>query len=189
MSNSALKTGLRKLYKQKRAESHKDNPDAGNDLIRNFPTFIGPSSVVAGYMPIQTEIDSLPLMKELEDKGAKLCLPRINSVTKTINFHAYELDDELEKGEMGLLEPKFNAKIITPNIMLVPLLAFDNDGYRLGYGGGFYDRAIAAASEKGKLITIGLAYSSQKVDKLPVEEHDKKLDFVLTETKSFKFGG
>ncbi|WP_240006364.1 5-formyltetrahydrofolate cyclo-ligase [Pseudaquidulcibacter saccharophilus] len=188
MSQKTLKAGLRKLYKQKRADLHKEMPKAGENLIENFPVFIGSSCVVAGYLPIQNEIDPLPLMRFLEEKGAQLCLPRLNTVTNSINFHEYNFGDELKSGSLGVLEPLFDAKIVRPNIMLVPLLAFDKNGYRLGYGGGYYDKAISVGKEKGKLITIGLGFAGQSIDNIPFEAHDKKLDYVLTDKNCFKFG-
>jgi 5-formyltetrahydrofolate cyclo-ligase len=188
MSQKTLKTGLRKLYKQKRADLNKEQPKAGDALVENFPVFIGSSCVVAGYLPIQNEIDPLPLMRFLEDKGAQLCLPRLNKVTNSLNFHEYNFGDELKSGSLGVYEPMFDAKIVRPTIMLVPLLAFDKNGYRLGYGGGYYDKAIAVAQEKGKLVTIGLGFAEQCIEKIPAEAHDKKLDYVLTNTNCFKFG-
>lgn len=187
MNQESLKYAMRKLAKQKRAGFHKDLPDASFDIVSNFPVPFGENTIVASYIAVQNEIDPTPIMKELSDKGVTLCLPRINKITNSLNFHEYNFGDELIQGSFGIFEPSSTAKLVYPNIMLVPLLAFDNNGFRLGYGGGYYDRAIKAAKSKCELITIGLAYSGQKVETIPVEPHDQALDFVITDKICYDF--
>lgn len=180
------KSQLRKIAKARRYEISQSDNDAANRLFSNFNFPISDNNIVSGFIPIGSEIDPRNLMGEIAKKGAKLCLPRINSETNNIDFHEYDLGDELEIGKMGLKEPFLNKKIIDPDIILVPLLAFDEKLYRLGYGGGYYDRAIAKLRQVKKIITIGIGFDVQKVDNIPVEPHDQKLDFILTEEKLYK---
>ena len=104
---------------------------------------------------------------------------------KDMNFFNWSFDEPLIINSYGIPEP-MNSKILIPDIVLVPLVAFDNKLFRLGYGGGFYDRYIAKIEKKNKLLTIGLAYSFQKISKIPVNKYDKKLNIILTEKGIFR---
>ena len=134
---------------------------------------------IGGYYPINCEIDTLEILKELFKLGHKISLPVIKE-KKQMDFFEWSFDDPLRVGKMGIPEP-FQLKKIYPDVILVPLVAFDEYNYRLGYGGGYYDRYIEKANKTKKILTIGLAFSFQKVNKLSVNDHDKKLDFILTE--------
>lgn len=180
------KAQLRKIAKTHRNEISRSDNDAANILFSNFNFPVSENNIVSGFIPVGSEIDPRNLMGEIAKMGAKLCLPRINSETNNIDFHEYDLGDELEIGKMGLQEPFANKKILDPDIILVPLLAFDEKLYRLGYGGGYYDRAIAKLRQIKKIITIGIGFNGQKVDNIPIEPHDEKLDYILTEKKLYK---
>lgn len=173
------KAELRKIAAQKR--SLITNTDAANSLFQNFPIAFK-DKIVAGFIPIKSELSPLSLMKSLNENGAKLCLPRIEN--NNLCFHEYNFADELINGLFGTQEPKPDSKIVTPDIILTPLLAFDENGNRLGYGGGFYDRAFV---QFPKAIKIGIAYDAQQVSHIPTEDHDIKLDFLITEFKAFCF--
>ena len=134
---------------------------------------------IGGYYPINYEIDSLELIKKLFKIGYKISLP-VTKKNYQMDFFEWSFDDPLRIGELGIPEP-YQYKKIYPDIILVPLVAFDKYNYRLGYGGGYYDRYIQKINKLKKILTIGLAFSSQKVNKLSVNIHDKKLDFILTE--------
>lgn len=180
------KAQLRKIAKARRNEISQSNNDAANILFSNFNFPISENNIVSGFIPIGSEIDPRNLMGEIAKMGAQLCLPRINSDTNNIDFHEYNLGDELEIGKMGLKEPFENKKVLDPDYIIVPLLAFDTKLYRLGYGGGYYDRAIAKLRQVKKIITIGIGFDGQKVDNIPIEPHDQKLDFIITEEKLYK---
>tara|TARA_Y100000590_G_C15343398_1_gene872327 strand:- start:94 stop:627 length:534 start_codon:yes stop_codon:yes gene_type:complete len=134
---------------------------------------------IGGYYPINHEIDSLVILKKLFNLGYKISLPVIKE-NNQMDFFDWSFDNPLRVGKMGIPEP-FQIKKIYPDVILVPLVAFDKYNYRLGYGGGYYDRYIEKINKIKKILTIGLAFSFQKVNKLSVNEHDKKLDFILSE--------
>ena len=134
--------------------------------------------IIGGYYPINHEIDDLKMLKEFEKKKIKISLPIIKKNSKMI-FAQCSLNDPFVINRFGIPEPTSN-KIMIPDILLVPLVAFDKKLNRLGYGGGFYDRAIKLFKSKKKIITIGLAFDFQEVYFLPVSRHDQKLDYIIT---------
>ena len=136
---------------------------------------------VGAYYPINYEIDCLDILKKLEKLGYKISLPAIKKKNE-MDFFEWSFNEPLKIGKMGIPEPHMIKKIY-PDVLIVPLVAFDKFKYRLGYGGGYYDRYIAKISCKKKLFTFGLAFSFQEVNKLPKNIHDKKLDFIFTEKK------
>lgn len=141
-----------------------------------------PGSVVSGFWPIRDEIDPRPLMDALRARGHRLALPAI--VAGELVFRELTRETELVKAGFGTLEPSADAEHLTPSCMLVPLAAFDRRGGRIGYGRGYYDRAIARiAAECGREPdTVGLAFAAQEVDEVPEEPHDRRLGRILTET-------
>ena len=134
---------------------------------------------IGGYYPYNYEIDTLRILKKLEKKDYLISLPRINRNNK-MNFYHWSFKDPLTINIYGIPEP-LSKKKVYPDILLIPLLAFDKNLNRLGYGGGFYDRYISTAQRQKKIIKIGLGFSFQKINKIPTNHHDKKLDFVITE--------
>jgi 5-formyltetrahydrofolate cyclo-ligase len=135
--------------------------------------------IVGGYFPYNKEINIMNILEDLEKKKYSISLPKIKKNSE-MNFFHWSLRDPLITNKFGIPEPISN-KILYPNILLVPLVAFDKNFNRLGYGGGFYDRYIKKIKKVKKVITIGLAYSFQKVKKVPVNKYDIKLDYILTE--------
>ena len=136
-------------------------------------------NTIGAYYPINYEIDCLEILKKIEKIGYSICLP----VTKKkfeMDFFKWSFNDPLKIGNMGVPEPHKNKKMY-PDLLIVPLLAFDKFKYRLGYGGGYYDRYIKKINKIKKIITVGLSFSFQEVEKLPKNNYDKKLDFILTE--------
>ncbi len=180
------KSTIRKIAKERRAQIAANNNFASQTLFSNFSIDIKPSDIVSGFIPISSEIDPRFLMQDIAKLCAKLCLPRIDAQTNNLNFHEYVFGDALKSGSMGVQEPLDNKEILQPNILLVPLLAFDENLYRLGYGGGYYDRAISSLRKMQKIITIGIGFDEQKMDNIPIEPHDEKLDYILTEKKLYK---
>jgi 5-formyltetrahydrofolate cyclo-ligase len=154
---------------------------------RGLPFEITPGAVVAGYSPIRSEVDPAPLMRKLAAQGAQLALPVITARGQSLRFRVWSADDRLLQGPLGILEPSPAAAEITPDIVLVPLAAFDRAGHRIGYGAGHYDRTLAQLHKSKGFAAIGLAFAAQQVKTVPALQHDVALDYVLTETKVFDF--
>ncbi|MCO6185077.1 5-formyltetrahydrofolate cyclo-ligase [Rhizobium sp. L1K21] len=162
---------------EERIEKSLTIADLGHDAIA-----FEPGTIISGFMPIRSEVDIRPLMADLRSRGAKLCLPVVLD-KETIVFRAFEREAPLIETGFGTMGPGPDAAIVDPEIMLVPLSAFDDQGTRIGYGGGFYDRAIERLHAKGKVPKlIGIAFDLQKVEKVPAEPHDIYLDAILTES-------
>ena len=136
---------------------------------------------IGGYYPYNYEVDVIEILKEFEKKKYLISLPKIKDNFQ-MDFFEWSFKNPLIINEYGIPEPVSN-KIIYPDILLVPLVAFDNELNRIGYGGGFYDRYIKKIKKKKKIITIGLAFSFQKVKKIQTNKFDIKLDFIVTEKK------
>jgi 5-formyltetrahydrofolate cyclo-ligase len=155
--------------------------------LRGLPIEAAPGMVVAGYSPIRSEIDPAPLMRSLALKGAQLALPVITARGKSLAFRIWSPDDRLVLGPLGILEPSPAAAEVVPEIMLVPLAAFDQLGHRIGYGAGHYDHTLAHLRKVKPITAIGVAFAAQEIEAVPALAHDVALDFVLTETKVFDF--
>jgi len=153
--------------------------------LRGLPIELMPGTVVAGYSPIRSEIDPAPLMQELAARGMRLALPVIAARDAPLGFRLWAADDKLLRGPLGILEPSPDAAEIVPDIVLVPLAAFDRWGHRIGYGAGHYDRTLARLRDSQKIIAIGLAFAVQEIETIPALPHDVALDYVLTETQLF----
>ncbi len=136
------------------------------------------NSIIGGYFPIKFEIDSLKLLKNLENNHFKIALPIIGKNFK-MDYYEWNFSEILKTNDLGIPEPQKKKKVF-PNVLLVPLVAFDKRNYRIGYGGGFYDRYIEKLKDK-QIITIGLAYSNQRINKIKINDYDKKLNFVITD--------
>ena len=137
------------------------------------------SKNVGGYYPSNYEIDDLELLVLLKKKNFKVSLPIIKK-NNQMNFYNWSINDPLKINKFGIPEP-LGSKIIYPDILLVPLVAYDGHLNRLGYGGGYYDRYIEKLEKIKKVIKIGLAFSFQKISSIPINQYDKKLDFIVTE--------
>jgi 5-formyltetrahydrofolate cyclo-ligase len=156
---------------------------------RPLPVPLAPGAVVAGFMPMRSEIDPLPLMKKLAAAGARLALPVVAGRGNPLVMRAWAFGEPLAAGVWGIREPKPRAAEIAPDILLVPLLAFDRTGHRLGYGGGYYDLTIAQLRERKTVVAIGLAYAAQEVAEVPTTPRDAALDLVLTEREIIDLRG
>jgi 5-formyltetrahydrofolate cyclo-ligase len=153
---------------------------------RGLPVEIKPGAVIAGYSPIRNEIDPAPLMQALAAKGARLALPVVPARGKSLIFRAWNRTDRLMLGPLGILEPSPAAAELIPDIVLVPLAAFDRAGHRIGYGAGHYDFTLAHL-HKRKTLSIGLAFAAQQIPAVPAASHDVELDLVLTENEIIDF--
>jgi 5-formyltetrahydrofolate cyclo-ligase len=154
---------------------------------RGVPFTIEPGMVVSGYSPIRSEIDPAPLMRKLAEQGAKLALPAVMARGKSLAFRAWSPDDRLMMGPLGILEPSPAAAELIPDVMLVPLAAFDRQGHRIGYGAGHYDYTLAHLRKVKAITAVGTAFSVQEIKAVPALPHDVALDYVLTEKKVFDF--
>ena len=155
--------------------------------VRGLPIEIARGAVVSGYSPIRSEIDPIPLMRTLAAKGARLALPAVMARGKSLAFRAWSPDDRLMLGPLGILEPSPAATEVVPDIMLVPLAAFDRLGHRIGYGAGHYDYTLAHLRKAKAITAIGVAFAAQEIETVPALSHDVALDYVLTETQIFDF--
>jgi len=154
---------------------------------RGLPFEIAPGAVVAGYSPIRSEIDPLPLMRKLAVPGVRLALPAIVTGVRPLIFRAWSPGDRLQRGRLGILEPSADAKEVIPDILLVPLAAFDRAGHRIGYGAGHYDRTLEQLRKLKAITAVGIAAAVQEVEAVPALLHDAALDYVLTETQVLDF--
>ncbi len=134
---------------------------------------------IGGYFPVNYEIDDLEILKKLEKKKYKICLPVVKK-NFDMDFYNFSFDDPLIVNKYGIPEPR-KKNIIYPDIILIPMVGFDKSLNRLGYGGGYYDRVIEKYMKKKKILKIGLAFSAQKITDLPVSKYDKKMDYIITE--------
>ena len=139
---------------------------------------------IGGYYPSNYEIDDLNILDLLEKKNFKVSLPIIKKDSQ-MNFYSWSRNDPLKINKFGIPEP-VSTKVFYPDILLVPLVAFDSNLNRLGYGGGYYDRYIEKIEKIKKVTKIGLAFSFQKISSIPINQYDKKLDFIVTEKEILK---
>ena len=154
---------------------------------RGLPIEITRGMIVSGYSPIRSEIDPAPLMRALAVEGAQLALPAVMARGKSLAFRAWSPSDRLMLGPLGILEPSPAAIELIPDIMLVPLAAFDRAGHRIGYGAGHYDYTLAHLRKLKHIIAVGLAFAAQEIEAVPALSHDVALDYVLTETEALDF--
>lgn len=144
---------------------------------------LGDYPVVAGYWPLGGEIDPRPLMAHLAAAGAVIALPRMLARAAPPVFLEWKFEDPLEADAFGVLAPLRSAAMVAPALILVPLLGFDRLGGRLGQGGGHYDRVLAQM-RIGKVVAMGLAFAGQEMPVIPLEPHDQRLDWVITECEA-----
>lgn len=146
----------------------------GMDLIRS-------GQIISGFLPIGSEIDTRPILEELRRRGLVICLPCVEAEEAPLTFRVWHPEDELVKESFGTLAPAPTAQEVDPDILLSPMLAFDRAGYRLGYGGGFYDRSLEKLRKLKTITAIGVAYAAQEVATVPRDVLDQPLDLILSE--------
>ncbi|HEY0918542.1 5-formyltetrahydrofolate cyclo-ligase [Devosia sp.] len=178
----AAKAALRAQAHRQRAqflEAHRsDAATAVADLFfAEVP--LAPEEVVAAYWPIRDELDCRPIVARLVDEGWRVCLPVVVGPEQPLAMRLWQQGAPLYPAGFGTLAPDESAPLATPDLVLVPLLGFDRLGTRLGYGGGYYDRTVAAMQRKPRLV--GFAFAAQEVDLVPRAAHDLQLDAVITE--------
>ena len=156
---------------------------------RKFPQAIAPGMIVSGFMPLKSEINPLPLMRKLAGQGARLALPVVTGRGKSLVMREWVFGEPLIAGVWGTREPKPEAAEVDPDILLVPLLAFDRTGHRIGYGAGYYDLTLAQLRARKPIIAVGLAFAAQEVAAIPATPRDARLDLVLTEREVLNLRG
>ena len=171
------------LARRKTAFEAGDPMPAVHRLLRLLEPHRG--KPVAGYMPMRSEIDPLPAMTALSAANT-LCVPVVQGPGQPLLFKEWFPGCAMEKGAFGALIPTGAADVV-PDILIVPLVAFDRAGGRLGYGGGFYDRTLERLRAQGPLLAFGFAYSAQEADSLPLEETDQPLDAIVTDAEILRF--
>ncbi|MDB5503614.1 MAG: 5-formyltetrahydrofolate cyclo-ligase [Tardiphaga sp.] len=183
------KASLRTAALARRASLSGETRGAAAQSIatRAFPVPITAGTIVAGYSPIRSELDPIPLMHALAARGARLALPVIVARDAPLMFRQWSPTDALVAGALGILEPPPEAPPLLPDIVLVPLAAFDRSGHRIGYGAGHYDRTFEQLRASKAFVAVGLAFDVQEIAAIPVQPHDVALDYVLTETRTIDF--
>ena len=183
---SLRKALLREKYKKLRSDRHREGTARdGIRLTENFMESVpfALPSIVSGYWPILSEIDIRPLLKSLHGYGNVVCLPTIVSHQLPLKFRQWRPSDLLQRAAFNTFEPNETKPQMEPEVVIVPLLAFDNKGHRLGYGGGYYDRTLDSFGET-KIVTVGVGYEMQFVEKVPVGRNDVALHWIVTEKRS-----
>jgi len=177
------KTAMRALMQAQRDALPQSLRDGGaQKLVAQFQQHVAlpAAAVVSGYIALNHEIDPAPLLQSLHDAGHPLALPVMQGKQLPLCFRSYRPGQKLLNNGLGIPEPDAQSAAIEPDILLVPLLAFDARCHRLGYGGGYYDRTIQALRQRKKINVFGLAFACQKVAAVPVGKYDVPLDGVIT---------
>ena len=175
MNKSEIRKRILKIRKKNINKNFNINFNYINKILKDNKIF---NKVIGGYYPYNNEIDAIEILKKFE-KNNFISLPKIKKNFQ-MDFYEWSFKDPLVINKYGIPEPTSN-KIVYPNVLLVPLVAYDKYLNRLGYGGGFYDRYIKKIKKRNKILTIGLGYTFQKINKVPINKYDIKLDFIITE--------
>lgn len=186
MTDAAGKAALRRKAMARRDTSaNREDAQLAAELLTAFLTSYR-GAVVAGYLPIRSEIDPQPAMAAMAAHGP-VGVPVITGRGEALRFRAWDPKGELVAGDLGTLQPG-SGDWLEPEILIVPLVAFDRSGGRLGYGGGFYDRTLARLrAGGGRVLAVGFAYAAQELPDLPAETHDQPLDALVTEAEVLTF--
>lgn len=182
----AAKRALRAEMQARRERAHADAGAGAGARLRDgvlgaLASELKRVNCVSAYYPIGGEIDPLPLYAALLARGLTGGLPVVVGKGKPLLFRRWRPGDALVPGVLGIGVPPSDAPMVEPDLLLVPLLAFDRRGYRLGYGGGFYDRTLAARRARGPVLAIGVAFAAQEIPTVPVGPGDQRLDWIATE--------
>jgi 5-formyltetrahydrofolate cyclo-ligase len=191
MDIAEVKRKARSAASKRRAEAHEGLKDSAGSMLadRGLPPGIGAvPGIISGFIPYKSEITTVPLMNALRRQGWRTCLPVVIAPEQPLVFRAWEPGDRLAPGVWDIPVPLESAAELLPDVLLVPMLAFDARGYRLGYGGGFYDRTLTKLRVLKKITAIGVAYHAQMMEEVPAAHYDAPLDYVMTEKETFACG-
>jgi 5-formyltetrahydrofolate cyclo-ligase len=176
-----LRRDMMALRRNIRAKNEAASRVAG--LMQGVLARLARPQIIAGYFPIGDELDCRPTLERFRAAGMRLCLPVVVRFRERLAFRRWAPGDALAQGPFGTSHPLPAAPAVTPDVVLVPLLAFDRTGHRLGYGAGYYDRTLAALRREGAVLAIGLAFDGQEVASLPTDPNDQPLDMVVTDRR------
>jgi 5-formyltetrahydrofolate cyclo-ligase len=182
------KRALRAVLRVRRSEAALSGKDAAAALAGNVlhAVRMPPQAVVAGYLPIGDEIDVSLLLRRLRSRGHDIALPVVVEAGAPLVFRRWGQEDPLADGPFGTRQPLASAPEALPEVVILPMLAFDRRGYRLGYGGGYYDRTLALLRRRRQMIAVGVAYAAQEVPAVPCDGHDQALDWIVTDRETIK---
>lgn len=182
------KQALRAVLRERRTEAAQSSVAAAADLAERFlrGVPVRPRWEVAGYLPIGDEIDVRPLLQRLHGFGHEIALPAVVEPGAPLAFRRWRDGDALADGPFGTRQPLATAAAVLPDLVILPLLAFDRRGYRLGYGGGYYDRTLAALRRRKKVLAVGVGYGVQEVPAVPSGRHDQVLDWIVTDREAIE---
>ncbi len=183
------KAVLRRLVMTRRRALHAEKGEAAAALVaqRVAEQIQAAGKSISGYWPIGDELDARPTLEAISAAGGDAALPVVAGQGQVLIFRSWQIGEALDPGPFGTKHPSPRASVVTPDILLLPLIAFDQTGNRLGYGAGYYDRTIVALRAERKLIVIGLAYDEQEIEAVPAETHDQRLDAVVTDARALWF--
>ncbi len=185
------KKALRKVLLARRAAAVARSGQAGTALrdALTAALSIPDKAAVAGYLPMGDEIDVLPALSALRESGHCIAMPIVAARGQPLRFRQWRPDDALEDGPLGTKHPCESAPEVQPDVLIVPLLGYDRRGYRLGYGGGYYDRTVAALRSAGELLAIGVGFADQEVAEIPRGPQDEAMDWIVTPREAFQAEG
>ncbi len=192
---TARKTALRRVMRERRAALEPKTRAMAAYAVRDRLIEILPrlalaeTAVVAGFLPIRDELDPRPALTAFRELGLQLVLPVVVARNEPLVFRVWSLETVLEPDAFGIPAPPVWAEALSPDLLLVPMLAFDRKGERLGYGAGFYDLTLTLLRGQRRALAIGVAYAAQQVEEVPVSGRDVALDAVVTEDAVLWFGG
>ena len=187
------KNALREYAGARRRLAHRQRgPGAGvraaDHFLANVP--VAPGAIVSGYWPIRDEFDVMPVMRRLSGAGYRCALPFVDKKRHVLIFREWRPGTVMLEGPFRIPEPTEEAAVLTPSLLLVPLLAYDSEGFRLGYGGGYFDGALAdLRAADGTVLAVGMAFSEQLVERVPHGTRDQQLDWIVTERGAMLFAG
>ena len=187
MNISEDKQRLRREAESVRYSLAHSTPGAAAAITQSFFNGISIASgvIVAGYVPTRSEADPLPLMEGLRTVGHPLALARVAEKDRSLHFHLWRDNEAPVKSAFSMMEAAPDWPSIIPDVLLIPLLGFDKNGYRLGYGGGFYDRSLHSLRMRASVLAVGIAFAGQEMV-LPHDEHDERLNWIVTEKYSWQ---
>lgn len=181
-----LKPTLRRTAQTRRTRLQQEVPDFAQ-RITEFDLNLPAGAIVAGYSAIRSEANPYPLMCALAEAGHPMALPCVLVANEPLIFRRWSPRDALQAGAYGITEPGPDAETVIPDVLLVPLLGYDANGFRLGYGGGYYDRTLETLRAQKKVLAIGIAYAGQELPEFTADSHDQPLDAILTELGLHRF--
>jgi 5-formyltetrahydrofolate cyclo-ligase len=183
----ALKQRERRDAAERRAKAFAERPNAGHELALRFhdAVHLPRGAVVSGYWPLEGELDIRPLLHQIHEQGHPIGLPVVKAQGQPLLFRHWTPGTPLVQGRFKVMTPPEGAPEVEADVLLVPLLAFDHAGFRLGYGGGFYDRTLEKRRREAHsghpVVAIGIAFAAQETERLPCGPFDQQLDWIVTE--------